>query len=248
MQSVVRSLRVLEEIAIRQPVGVGELARALALPKTSVQRCLAALAEAGWIRPAGTEFTRWTLTSRALAVGRKASAETSLREAALGPMHALREATGETIHLAVPNGPDTNVLIERVDSVQAVRTFTALGTVSKLHLTSSGRAILAHLDEEEIDKFIALGLPAVTEETITDPDALRQELRLTQARGYALNIRQSNPQVCAIGAAVLDADGRPVAGLALSVPSVRFDEARVPEWGDLIRTAAEQIRENLGHL
>lgn len=73
MQSVLNALRVLEEVAARQPVGVADLARALDLPKSSAQRALRTLDTAGWIRPAGGEVTRWVLTTKALQVGRRAT-------------------------------------------------------------------------------------------------------------------------------------------------------------------------------
>ncbi|MEV1178630.1 helix-turn-helix domain-containing protein, partial [Nonomuraea sp. NPDC049784] len=47
MQNVLNALRVLEEVAIRQPAGVGELARVLGLPKSTVQRSLRTLHDAG---------------------------------------------------------------------------------------------------------------------------------------------------------------------------------------------------------
>ncbi|MDX6434302.1 MAG: IclR family transcriptional regulator, acetate operon repressor, partial [Streptosporangiaceae bacterium] len=58
MQNVLNTLRVLEEVAARQPVGVAELARATDIPKSSVQRALRTLQTAGWIRPAGGNVTR----------------------------------------------------------------------------------------------------------------------------------------------------------------------------------------------
>jgi IclR family acetate operon transcriptional repressor len=104
MRNVLNTLRVLEEVATRQPVGVGELARVLDMPKSSVQRALHTLNSAGWIRPATGEITRWAATTKALDVGRHASGGLGLRDAAMPVMEDLRRRTEETIHLTVPEG------------------------------------------------------------------------------------------------------------------------------------------------
>jgi hypothetical protein len=57
---------------------------------------------------------------------------------------------------------------------------------------------------QEIDEVVEQGLTAMTEETITDPAVLREHPPVDSTQGYAVNIRESGPQICAIGAAVLD--------------------------------------------
>ena len=96
MQSVLRSLLVLEAVAEHQPVRVGELTPLLGLPKSTIQRSLETLAEAGWLRPVDGDLTRWALTARARSVVLRSGGEEDLRESALLPMQQLRDAGGET--------------------------------------------------------------------------------------------------------------------------------------------------------
>src|SRR5262249_56086889 len=142
MQSVLRSLLVLEAVAEHQPVRVGELTPLLGLPKSTVQRSLETLAEAGWLHQVDGDLTRWALTSRARAVVLRSGGEEDLREAALPPMQQLRDAAGETAHLFVPAGSYRVVAIERVDSRRNVRTIIPLGTVFPLLATSPALPIL----------------------------------------------------------------------------------------------------------
>jgi IclR family acetate operon transcriptional repressor len=246
VQGITRALGIIEAVAEHQPVGVGELSRLLDLPKSTVQRNLQALASAGWIRPVGDETTRWMLTSRALIVGYRASREGGLREAALPAMRQLRDLTDETITLQGRDGDRRLILIEQVNSHQAVRTFNRLGTVTPLPLTSSGMAVLASLSDDEVTQVLAEPLPRSTEATITDIAVIRAEVERVRKRGYAINHGQNRVGVCAVGAAVLDSAGRPIAGLGISMPATRFDEARVPEWGRLVIGAARQIGSELG--
>ncbi|WP_157244498.1 IclR family transcriptional regulator [Nonomuraea typhae] len=235
MQNVVNALRALEEVAARQPIGVGELARVLGLPKSTVQRSLRTLHEAGWIRPAGGEVTRWLVTTKALQVGRRA--ELGLRDVALPVMEELRQRTGETVHLAVPEG-DAVVLIERLETDKPLRIVLPLGIRLPLHASANGKAFLAHLDRE------LPGLEIYTDTTIADPETLRAELAAIRARGWADNRGEWRSDITAVAAAVLGADG-PVASLSISLPATRMTDALRPVFGELVTEAAARIAAGL---
>jgi IclR family acetate operon transcriptional repressor len=165
MQSVLRSLRVLEAVSELQPIGVSELARTVGLPTSTTQRIMVTLGEAGWLRQTTDDTGRWTVTAKALVIGRRAIGEVGLREAAVGPMSRLRDLTQETINLSAVDGTERLVMIERADSDQAVRTFLPLGGQSPLHASSSGRAVLAAFPDDVVEQVIRRGLVALTDRT-----------------------------------------------------------------------------------
>jgi IclR family acetate operon transcriptional repressor len=235
MQNVINALRVLEEVAARQPAGVGELARGLGLPKSTVQRSLRTLHEAGWIRPAGGEVTRWQVTSKALQVARRT--ELGLRDAAMPVMEELRQRTGETIHLMVPEG-DAVVLIERLETDKPLRIVLPLGIRLPLHASANGKAVLAHLARTPVE------LPAYTETTITDPVTLGAELAAVHTRGYADNRGEWRSDIAAVAAAVLGSDG-PIASLSISTPASRMPDELRAEYGKLVTRAARTLAESL---
>ncbi|SDH09270.1 IclR family transcriptional regulator [Nonomuraea jiangxiensis] len=239
MQNVINALRVLEELAGRQPAGVGELARELRLPKSTVQRSLKTLYEAGWIRPAGGAVTRWQVTSKALQVGRRA--ELGLRDAAMPVMEELRQRTGETIHLMVPEG-DAVVLIERLETDKPLRIVLPLGIRLPLHASANGKAVLAHVLAHQ-ERPLA-ELPGYTDTTITDPAALRAELAEVLARGYADNRGEWRSDIAAVAAAVLGSDG-PLASLSVSTPASRMSEELRAEYGSLVTQAARTLTATL---
>lgn len=245
MQGVQRVLRVLEAVADHQPAGVGEVAKIVGLPKSTVQRHLWALSEAGWIRPTGNEFTRWTLTSRALRVGQRGSREGALREIALEPMRELRDAINETITLQVPITAQEMVQIERVDSEQAVRTFVRLGQVTPPYTTSGGLAYLSALSTDDLDAALKEPLEELTERTVTDPNKIRAELVEIRERGYAINMGRNREGVCAIGAAIRGPGEEPVAAIGVSVPESRFHLDRVPVWAGHLMKAVAAIENRL---
>ncbi|MFF5982362.1 IclR family transcriptional regulator [Streptomyces olindensis] len=247
MKSVTRSLRILEAVAQHQPVTVGELTKLFGLPKSTVQRTLVSLAEAGWLRANRKDTTRWEIGARVLAVRPAALQGSSLFAAAREPMVRLRDAVNETIHLSVPDALQCMVVVDRVDCDQAVRTFHTIGDTSPLHATAVGRAILAHLPKRDVEDLIEAGLERFSDTTPVEPDELRAELDRIRVDGYTVNRNQFRPSVCAVAAAVLDEDGTPLAAVAVSMPEARYDDGRTPEWGRLVAdTAAEISQRRLG--
>lgn len=246
MQSVLNALRVLEEVAARQPVGVADLARALDLPKSSAQRALRTLDTAGWIRPAGGEVTRWVLTTKALQVGRRATGELSLRDVAVPLMEDLRRRTDETVHLTVPDG-DQVVLIERLETSKAVRIILALGIHLPIHASANGKAVLASSPPEVIERQLAKGLEGFTDATVTDRGELLAELARIRERGYATNTGEWRSDVSAVAAPVLGESDTPVASISVNMPTSRMTPESTAAHGALVSETARQVGVALGH-
>lgn len=240
MESVRLALSVLEKIGASGPIGVSTLARELREPKTTVHRSLKTLHEAGWIR--ATEEGRqrlWSLSPKLLSIGHRAG-HARLRDAALPIMEALRNKTGETIHLMVPQDRVV-VLIERIDSPHPLRIVRPLGGRSLLHVASNGKAVLAHLSTKEQDAYLARPLKAVTKFTITDGDELRAELTRIRKNGYAVSLGELDEDVRAVASPILLAGGAPIGSISISCPAQRLPDDRIARYGALVRRAAADV-------
>ena len=239
MRSVTNAIQVLEAVAEHQPVGLSALTRSLGLPKSTVQRNLATLAEAGWIE-AERGTGRWKVGLHAFVVGSAVGSRGGLRPAALPIMKALGDEVGETVHLMVPAGRDV-VLIERVDSPHPLRAVAPLGARGPMHATSNGKAVLAGLPADEIGAYIEAGLAPVTARTIVDPAALRAELGKAAELGYATCLEELEEGVVSVGAAIRPGHGRPIASLSISGPATRMAPGLLTDYGKKARQAAEAI-------
>ncbi len=241
MKSVLRAFEVLEAVSEQQPVSVGELARRLGLAKSTAQRNLRTLEQAGWLRQDPQETARWVVTARALAVRPHDLDDGDLLARARVPMQQLRDRTDETVHLSVPDGHGGMVLVSRVDCDQVVRTIYPIGSTSPMHCTSTGLAIMPYLTEDAIQAHIDRGLTRLSPRTITSDKALRHEIAINSKRGYSTNIGMNRPGVGSIGAPVFGRHHIPIAGLCISMPEHRFVPERVDEWGQHVRRAADEI-------
>lgn len=240
MRSVKTAFQVLDAVADHQPVGLSELARRLRLPKATVQRSLAVLAEIGWIKPDGQDITRWVLSDRARILAQRVGDYARLRNAALPSLARLHTDTLETVHLAVPED-DEVVLIERIDSTHPVRAVRPIGSRLPLHASSNGKAILAHLPEEEIRAYLAHDLTAHARNTKTDPESLLVELKLIRERGYAVADEEAADGVASVAAGIRPEGRRAVAAMSISGPVSRIRPDIYQFYGAKVTAEAEAV-------
>lgn len=237
MQSVMRALRVLEAVAeAGEPIGVAQLARDLDLPKTTVQRNLDALAQAGWIRPESRNgVTRWVLSMRAFHIGRNFSPYAELRSLSLPYLQRIATVADENAHLAVRDG-DNLVVLERVSSTQPIQHVLAVGAMMPLATTASGKAYLAGLPEPEVEKILAgLDLDVATRQ------ASLADVRACRARGYAIQSNLFRRGLTAVSCPVVDRSGTSVAALSISAPEGRMPPETCERWGLLLVEVAADL-------
>jgi IclR family acetate operon transcriptional repressor len=227
IRSAARVLAVLEAIAEQQPIGVGALARLLDDDKSAVQRALVTLHNTGWIRPMNGEPTRWVVTTQLLVVSQGALRRSGLRSRVRPTLRALRDETGETVLLAVADAGRI-VTIDTVASHNLTRTVPYVGMVLPTEASASGQAILAQLTDREVATF--LGAPPGPK--------LRAELAQVRERSWSHNHGDASEGVAA---AILDADGRPIAAIAISAPAARMPAAVQRRFGERVAHAAAML-------
>ncbi len=225
-QAFGKFMRVLQLVAdAEQAPNVTALMHATGYPRPTVHRIVAALlAERMLIEDAHTH--RLSLGPRLIQLASRSWGRSDLRLAAMDALKRLRDLTGETVHLAVPNGQGM-VFIEKLESPSAVRMSSRIGSQVPLHVTAVGKAWLAALPPRE--RAAALkGLPLAryTEHTLTDRAALLAELDDTRERGWSTDREEHEAGVFCYGAVVRAAEGRPVA--AISVTTLLFRQKDAP--------------------
>lgn len=206
-------------------LNIARLARALPYPRGTLYRIVTALVAEGLIAE-DRETGFYHLGHRLIHLASKSWESSDLRSTARDHIEALRDATGETVHLAVPSGSGM-VYIDKLESPRTVRMTSRLGTYVEIHSTSVGKAYLAALPEERCRELVAtLDMRRRTGNTITDIDALHAEIGRTRSRGYSYDNEENEPDIRCFGGAILDRTGNPVGAVSLSIPIYRYDEER----------------------
>ncbi|RCW69581.1 IclR family transcriptional regulator domain-containing protein [Pseudorhodoferax soli] len=236
-----KALDVLDAIGAA-PAGLGqaELAEQLALPRTTVYRLLATLVTRGLVRRDPLRKV-YCLGFRCFEMARQAYAMPDLVAAATLELRALRDLTGETTYLATLDGREV-ISLERCDGAHSQRSAAVLGQRKPVHCTSQGKAILSQMTDEARDAIVRDAvLKALTPLTITDRRRLQAELRITKARGYAIDDEEIVLGVRCVGAAVVDAAGAVRGAISVAGPAWRLTRARLELLGPEVAEAARRV-------
>jgi len=205
----------------RRPLGLGEIARRLAISKSSTHELLSSLSEHGFVqRKRGGIYE---LGLKAWEVGSAASVA-PLISAAAPVMERIALRINEDVVLGVLSGFES-VNVHIVGSGQAVRVYAPVGTRFPAHHASTGLLLLAFQPEGYLETVLPPSLSAASPLTITDPGRLRTELMRIRARGYALNIGGWQVDVAGIATPVLNTEEIAIAALCVAAPRYRATRA-----------------------
>lgn len=223
---------------------VTELAHEAELAKSTVSDHLATLEDMGYVVREGGEFH---VGLQFLKHGNRARKRLEVRQAAIGPLQTLADRTSESAWLVVEEH-DEAVFIDKALGDQAVQTMGEIGRRAHLHTTAAGKAILAHLPDHQRESVIEEhGLPARTENTITDPAELGEELQAIRGDQLAFNDEESNRGVFAVASPILF-DETVCGAISVSGPKSRLSVAEVKETiTEEVLNAANILELNLEH-
>ena len=155
-------------------------------------------------------------------------------------------ATGETANLGIERGGEV-VFVSQVETHESIRAFFPPGTVSPMHSSGIGKALLSLYSEERMDHFLrGRTLERFTEMTIVSPAALRAELNEIRTQGRAFDNEEKALGMRCVAAPILDANGEAVAGISISGPTQRMTGNRIARVGAMVQEAADEISRGLG--
>ena len=187
----------------------------------------------------------WHIGSQAFVIGARFLRRTSLVERARPVLRRLMEETGETANLGMVR--DASVLfVSQVETHENIRAFFPPGTLSPLHSSGIGKALLAEMAEERLARLLDRPLERFTPHTLAEPGALRADLAAIRARGYSIDAEEKNLGMRCIAAAVFDAHGEAVAGISVSGPSIRMGPDTETETGRAVMRAARELTQAVG--
>ncbi len=214
VQAVERAAAVLRVLAASsRPLGLADVAGAVGLPKTTVHGLLRTLLSVGWVeqdRPSGPYHVVGPFAGLTRGVD-----VADLRSAATPWMDTLAAQTGLEVHLT-RHEDRAAVVVQHVyrpdNSPQQLR----VGEHLPLHATASGKVLLAH---DEADHHPApTRRERFTRHTLVEEDEVTDELGRVRSDGYAVEVGEYYPDVSSVAVLVRDAQGGPVAALAVVGP------------------------------
>lgn len=246
--AVCRSLDILEYLGEqRRAFGLPELSRALGIPKATLFRYLVTLEGRGYVRRAG-DGDRFSLGLKILELSNHLLHAMTLHEVALPHMRQLQRRFRETVNLAVLEGCEI-VYVEILESPQTFKMSSHVGGREIPHATSLGKAILAFLPLDEVERIVSqTGFPSRTSKTVCSLSQLQAELENVRHRGYAVDNEENEEGARCVGTPIFDHRGNIAAAISVSGPALRSSAEQIEEMGTALLEVASQISQRIGYV
>jgi DNA-binding IclR family transcriptional regulator len=246
LSSVATAVRLLRSFTEGEAeIGVTTLSRRLGVAKSTVYRLASTLVAEGMLEQ-NRENDKYRLGLALFGLGALVRQRMNVSTEARPHIFALREATNETVHLAVRDGAQI-IYVYDLESTQAIRQRANLGERKPAFCSAEGLAMLAFSDPEQLDHIIATGLAPRTPFTDVDPANLRARLEQVRMNGYAREDEQCEAGMRSLAAPIRDADGRVVAAVGIAGPTQRLSEDVLARFAPLVVNTANLISARLGY-
>lgn len=245
IKSLDRAIDVLERLGVAGGSTLSALAGDLGQSPATVYRVLITLENRGLVE-FDADAQLWHIGAGAFLIGARFLRRTALVDRARPVLRSLMEGTGETANLGVET--EGRVLfVSQVETHATIRAFFPPGTLSPMHASGIGKALLAQMPPQRLARIIAAHpLERFTQHTLTSAEALASDLSRIRARGYSIDGEERNEGMRCVAAAVFDLHGDAVAGISVSGPTSRVTLGDLERLGTEVSAAARSLSHATG--
>ena len=246
-RSLLRILRILETLA-RTDNGatLAELSDTLQAPKSSLLLLLRPLVAHKYLQHAAN---RYELGPSAFQLSAEILSSAGISQIIRPYLEALAEVSNESIYLAVIDRDAKQITyIEGIDSKQAVRYSTPIGTVRPLYTSAAGKTLLAFQEPDWQRTYLRTArLKPLTSKPLPSKATLQRELETIRAEGLAVSVNEAVEGAAGIAAPLVKADGTATYALLIVAPSERLVKA-MPQLLPVLAKTAASASETLRHM
>lgn len=220
VKSATRTLDIIEYIVAHdRPLVAQDIAVALGIPVSSLSYLLGTLVDRGYLNRDGRRYSAGPGLQRLQA----RQGEFSLAERAAPLVRTLRVQLNETTSFFIRTGWEVEAIVTET-SDQALRYAVPTGSRLPMHALASGKALLASLPDDELDRYFAeTDRERFTPATVTAEKALRREIEQIRKSGFAVTDEEFSLGIRGIGR-VVTVGGEAVGALSVAVPKARYDD------------------------
>lgn len=246
VKSLAKAMNILACFTVKEPVwGVTELATRMQLNKSNVYNILATFKSLGYLEqlPDG----RYRLGMKILEYAFAINQNLGYPRAVFDVLVDVADRTGEIVYFGVPYGANVLYLYAAhpKSRMGVIPYRNMLGETAPLYCTGIGKAMLAHFPEAEWEEHLQPVRQKFQDNTITDKEAIFEELRRTRRRGFAIDNIEREPNIRCIGLPICDKEGRVLAGISVSGPCESMTDAKLVECFPVLQSAVYLIRERI---
>lgn len=230
-------------LAEKKPLSIAEIHRNLNMPKPTVLRLTRVLEAFGYLTK--RENNKYWLGSKILQLSLVINEQLELCTLAMPVIKKLRDITGETAHLNVPENYE-RVCIYCLQGTEEVRAMMHVGQRSPLHVGASAKVMLAFMSDQFIASYIEHYRSSDASFGPINTEKLWGEINQVRDRGYCITERERTRDGIAVSAPVKDASGKLIAAIAVTVPATR-SQFEINRYLTAVIQAAKELSVQLGY-
>ncbi|MGD9239700.1 MAG: IclR family transcriptional regulator [Desulfobacterales bacterium] len=220
MNPMEKIFTVLEAVISHQENGLtfANTVASTALPKASVHRILKGMTELGYLN-FNSETKRYRGALKLAALGAEVTSNFDLRNLVHPQLIRLQKETSHTSNMAIKNGA-AGIYVDKIESQDyGIKLISGIGKSFPLYCTGLGKVLLAYSPPSEANRILSKKLKSYTENTITDPQELKKELRQIKKQGYALDRQEVTRGIMCVAAPVFGIGAEIVCAISVAFPS-----------------------------
>ena len=243
--TISRTLRILHSICkSKQGITISKAAKEFDISASLMHNYIKYLKEEAYIFK-DTISGRYRATLKVAELGRLVIGNNEIGEISYSILSLLSEELKSTIHLSIREN-DLGVCVSKVGHSEAIPSITRVGMRFDLYSTALGKAILAFLEDEEINNYLSqIELIPYTPNTIVDPAALLEELKLTRKRKYSIDNEEHRMGLRALGLPIFNYTNKPIGSIS-ALLFYNADEQEIDRIFKAMYSASKKISVQLG--
>lgn len=240
-KSTLKTMEILEAISdSKAGMTITQLSKKLEIPRSSVDDIVKALVKKKYLYCSDESLKLYQLGNKILELSLKIKNKSEILEIVTPFLKELVEEFNDTIFFGLKDEDDV-LYLSKIESSKTVRTTAALGSRKSLYYTGLGKAILATFSFEELEDYIArTKMEARTDYTITDPNKLREDIKQTKERGYAIDYREGDIDVSCVASPIFQA-GKVYGAISMAGLYTTISQEEIKRRGKRIKEVAERI-------
>lgn len=247
VQSIERALLLLETLAQHQEgCSIKQLSEATGLNKSTVHRILQTLLAFGYVRQS-QHNDNYFLGFQILTLSNRLLSEFDIVSLAKPYLRSLCEDTGLVIQLSIRN-LDMAVFLDKAENPnQNIRMYSQIGKTIPLYCSSSGKALLAWENDDEIGRTVrATTYTPFTQFTITNHKTFLSEILRIRQKGYATDFFEHEESICCAASPIVNSSGKTIAAICFAGTFLQISAANIPEYIVKIHDTASLLSKKIG--
>ncbi len=246
VQSVSRAIEILNCFGDVAELGISEISECMGLSKSTIYGLVNTLTSCGFLEQSD-QNKKYRLGLGLFEFGTLVQRRMDIRREACPLCQVLADKYHTTVHLAAYSENEV-IYIDKVDNNSSVIVYSQIGKRAPMYCTGVGKAIAAFLPPEYLEQYIfSRPLKKLTDNTITEKDALLAEFEKIRRNGYATDDEEIEPGLQCIAAPIFNYSKKPQMALSVSFPYGRLQSLSVQEISQDVVYYARLISQRMGY-